>query len=223
MSKKALVTGITGQDGSYLAGLLLAKRYEVHGIIRRDSSFYTSCFDHLYHYPHESGTKRLLHYGDSSDGTQLTNLIYDISPDELYNSGAQSHVRIHFDMPEYTGDIVALGSIRLLESPRRSGIKASFYQACGSEMFGAAAPPQSESTPLQPRNPYAATKVYSYWMTRTYCKGYGIFDCKGFFFNHAPPGEGKSVTSKPSGNLPLKTISGINPDGSGKLRIDYLS
>jgi len=196
MSKKALVTGITGQDGSYLAELLLAKGYEVHGIIRRVSSFNTSRIDHLYRDPHESGTKLFLHYGDLSDGTQLTNLIYDIIPDEIYNLGAQSHVRISFDMPEYTGDIVALGTVRLLESLRRSGIKAKFYQASSSEMFGAVAPPQSESTPLQPRSPYAVAKVYSYWMTRNYCEGYGIFACNGILFNHESPRRGETFVTR---------------------------
>ena len=196
MSKKALVTGITGQDGSYLAELLLAKGYEVHGIIRRASSFNTSRIDHLYRDPHEAATRLFLHYGDLSDGTQLTNLIYDIIPDEIYNLGAQSHVRISFDMPEYTGDIVALGTIRLLESLRRSGSKAKFYQASSSEMFGAAAPPQSESTPLQPRSPYAVAKVYSYWMTRTYCEGYGIFACNGILFNHESPRRGETFVTR---------------------------
>jgi len=196
MYKKALVTGITGQDGSYLAELLLAKGYEVHGIIRRASSFNTSRIDHLYLDPHETGTRLFLHYGDLSDGTQLTNLIYDIIPDEIYNLGAQSHVRISFDMPEYTGDIVALGTVRLLESLRRSGIKAKFYQASSSEMFGVAAPPQSESTPLRPRSPYAVAKVYSYWMTRNYCEGYGILACNGILFNHESPRRGQTFVTR---------------------------
>jgi len=196
MPKKALVTGITGQDGSYLAELLLAKGYEVHGIIRRASTFNTARIDYLYHDPHDPGVKLFLHYGDLSDGTQLTNLIYDISPDEIYNLGAQSHVRVSFDMPEYTGDIVALGTTRLLESIRRSGIKARFYQASSSEMFGAAPPPQSESTPLQPRSPYAVAKVYSYWMTRNYCEGYGIFACNGILFNHESPRRGETFVTR---------------------------
>ena len=196
MPKKALVTGITGQDGSYLAELLLAKGYEVHGIIRRASTFNTSRIDYLYHDPHEPGIKFFLHYGDLSDGTQLTNLIYDISPDEIYNLGAQSHVRTSFDMPEYTGDIVALGTTRLLEALRRSGIKARFYQASSSEMFGVTPPPQSESTPLQPRSPYAVAKVYSYWMTRNYCEGYGIFACNGILFNHESPRRGETFVTR---------------------------
>ncbi len=208
MSKKALVTGITGQDGSYLAELLLAKGYEVHGIIRRASSFNTSRIDHLYRDPHESATRLFLHYGDLSDGTQLTNLIYDIIPDEIYNLGAQSHVRISFDMPEYTGDIVALGTIRLLESLRRSGSKAKFYQASSSEMFGAAAPPQSESTPLQPRSPYAVAKVYSYWMTRTYCEGYGIFACNGILFNHESPRRGETFVTRKITRALAQILSG---------------
>ncbi len=196
MTKKALITGITGQDGSYLAELLLSKGYQVHGLIRRSSTFNTSRIDHLYVDPHEPESKMLLHYGDLSDSTQLTNLIYNIIPDEIYHLGAQSHVRVSFDMPEYTGDIVALGTTRLLEALRRSGIKAKFYQASSSEMFGMAPPPQNETTPFQPRSPYAAAKVYSYWMTVNYRDGYNLFTCNGILFNHESPRRGETFVTR---------------------------
>ena len=196
MAKRALITGITGQDGSYLAEFLLLKGYEVHGIIRRASTFNTSRIDHLYVDPHEPDAKFFLHYGDLSDSSQLTNLIYDISPDEIYHLGAQSHVRVSFDIPEYTGDIVALGTTRLLEAIRKSGIKARFYQASSSEMFGAAPPPQNEDTPFQPRSPYAAAKVYAYWMTVNYLEGYGMFACNGILFNHESPRRGETFVTR---------------------------
>jgi len=160
--KKALITGITGQDGSYLAEFLISKGYEVHGIIRRASSFNTKRIDHLYVDRHNADAKVFLHYGDLSDSGQLTNIIYNIQPDEIYHLGAQSHVRVSFDVPEYTGDITALGTTRLLEAIRRSGARARFYQASSSEMFGSAPPPQNEKTFFHPRSPYAAAKVYSY-------------------------------------------------------------
>jgi GDPmannose 4,6-dehydratase len=196
MAKKALITGITGQDGSYLAELLLSKGYVVHGLIRRSSTFSTSRIDHLYVDPHEPKSKLFLHYGDLSDSTQLTNLFYDIMPDEIYHLGAQSHVRVSFDMPEYTGDIVALGTTRLLEALRRSGIKAKFYQASSSEMFGAASPPQNEVTPFQPRSPYAVAKVYSYWMAVNYRDGYNLFTCNGILFNHESPRRGETFVTR---------------------------
>jgi GDPmannose 4,6-dehydratase len=196
MAKKALITGITGQDGSYLAELLLSKGYQVHGLIRRSSTFNTARIDHLYVDPHQPESKMLLHYGDLSDSTQLTNLIYNIIPDEIYHLGAQSHVRVSFDMPEYTGDIVALGTTRLLEALRRSGIKAKFYQASSSEMFGAAPPPQNETTPFQPRSPYAAAKVYAYWMTVNYRDGYNLFTCNGILFNHESPRRGETFVTR---------------------------
>jgi GDPmannose 4,6-dehydratase len=196
MANKALITGITGQDGSYLAELLLSKGYQVHGIIRRSSSFSTARIDHLYVDPHEPDSRMLLHYGDLSDSTQLTNLFYDIAPDEIYNLGAQSHVRVSFDMPEYTGDIVALGTTRLLEALRRSGIKARFYQASSSEMYGAAPPPQNENTPFQPRSPYAIAKVYAYWMTLNYREGYNLFTCNGILFNHESPRRGETFVTR---------------------------
>jgi len=195
--KKALITGITGQDGSYLAELLLSKGYEVHGLIRRSSTFSTSRIDHIYIDPHEPGAKLLLHYGDLSDATQLTNLIYSIRPDEIYHLGAQSHVRVSFDTPEYTGDIVALGTTRILEAVRQSGLKARFYQASSSEMFGDSPPPQSEDTPFHPRSPYAVAKVYAFWMARNYREGYGLFATNGILFNHESPRRGETfVTHK---------------------------
>ena len=196
MTKRAFITGITGQDGSYLAEFLLSKGYEVHGIIRRASTFNTSRIDHLYVDPHEPGTKFLLHYGDLSDGTQLTNLIYDITPSEIYHLGAQSHVRVSFDTPEYTTDIVALGTTRLLEALRRSGIKARFYQASSSEMFGVTSPPQNEDTPFRPRSPYAAAKVYAYWMTVNYREGYNLFASNGILFNHESPRRGETFVTR---------------------------
>jgi GDPmannose 4,6-dehydratase len=194
--KKALVTGITGQDGSYLAEFLLAKDYAVHGIIRRSSTFNTSRIDHIYVDPHEPDARLFLHYGDLSDSTQLTNLIYNIKPDEIYHLGAQSHVRVSFDTAEYTGDVVALGTTRLLEAIRQSGIKTKFYQASSSEMFGAAPPPQSEETPFKPRSPYAVAKVYAYWMARNYREGYGIFAANGILFNHESPRRGETFVTR---------------------------
>ena len=196
MAKKAFITGITGQDGSYLAELLLAKGYEVHGLIRRASTFNTSRIDHLYVDPHESERKLLLYYGDLSDGTRLTNLLYDISPDEIYHLGAQTHVRVSFDIPEYTGDITALGTTRILEAVRRSGVKARFYQASSSEMFGSAPPPQNENTSFRPRSPYAAAKVYAYLMTVNYREGYGLFACNGILFNHESPRRGETFVTR---------------------------
>ncbi len=194
--KKAFITGITGQDGSYLAELLLAKGYEVHGHIRRASTFNTSRIDYLYLDPHESGTKLFLHYGDLSDGGQLTNLIYSIQPDEIYHLGAQSHVRVSFDMPEYTGDITGLGTTRILEAIRRSGVKARFYQASSSEMFGGLNAPQNENTPFRPRSPYAAAKLYAHWMTVNYREGYNIFASTGILFNHESPRRGQTFVTR---------------------------
>ncbi|MDO8281274.1 MAG: GDP-mannose 4,6-dehydratase [Thermodesulfovibrionia bacterium] len=195
-SKTALITGITGQDGSYLAELLLSKGYIVHGLIRRASTFNTRRVDHLYIDPHIPGRKLFLHYGDLSDSGQLTNLIYNIQPDEIYHLGAQSHVRVSFDMPEYTGDITAIGTTRILEAIHRSGIKTKFYQASSSEMFGSTPPPQNEKTPFHPRSPYAAAKVYSYWMTVNYREGYNLFACNGILFNHESPRRGETFVTK---------------------------
>ena len=195
-SKKALITGITGQDGSYLAEFLLSKGYEVHGLIRRASTFNTCRIDHIYMDPHQPEAKLFLHYGDISDGGRLTNLINNIGPDELYHLGAQSHVKVSFDMPEYTGDITALGTTRLLEAVRSSDTKIKFYQASSSEMFGNAPPPQNENTPFQPRSPYAAAKVYAYWMTRNYRTGYNLFACNGILFNHESPRRGQTFVTR---------------------------
>jgi GDPmannose 4,6-dehydratase len=194
--KCALITGITGQDGAYLAELLLSKDYEVHGLIRRASTFNTGRIDHIYTDPHTLGARLFLHYGDLSDSGQLTNLIYNIQPDEVYHLGAQSHVRVSFDMPEYTGDITALGTVRILEAIRRSGIKTKFYQASSSEMFGASPPPQNEKTPFYPRSPYAAAKVYSYWMTVNFREGYKMFACNGILFNHESPRRGETFVTR---------------------------
>jgi GDPmannose 4,6-dehydratase len=194
--KRALITGITGQDGSYLAELLLSMGYEVHGLIRRASTFNTGRIDHIYKDPHLPETKLFLHYGDLSDSGQLTNLIYNIQPEEIYHLGAQSHVRVSFDMPEYTGDITALGTVRFLEAIRRSGIKTRYYQASSSEMFGAAPPPQNELTPFYPRSPYAAAKVYAYWMTVNYREAYDLFACNGILFNHESPRRGETFVTR---------------------------
>jgi len=196
VGKKALITGITGQDGSHLAELLLSKAYEVHGLIRRSSTFNTERIDHIYVDPHDPSAKLFLHYGDITDSGQLTNLIYNIQPDEIYHLAAQSHVRVSFDMPEFTGDVTGLGTTRLLESIRRSGIKAKFYQASSSEMFGDVPAPQNEETPFRPRSPYAAAKVYAYWMVRNYREGYGMFACNGILFNHESPRRGETFVSR---------------------------
>jgi len=194
--KKALITGITGQDGSYLAEFLLSKGYEVHGIVRRSSSFNRSRIDHLYVDPHLPDARFFLHYGDLADSEQLTEVIYNIKPDEIYHLAAQSHVRVSFDLSEYTGDITGLGTTRLLEAVRRSGIHAKFYQASSSEMFGNAPAPQSENTPFQPRSPYAAAKVYAYWMVRNYREGYNLFACNGILFNHESPRRGETFVTR---------------------------
>lgn len=194
--KKALITGITGQDGSYLAEFLLSKGYVVHGIIRRSSTFNTNRIDHIYKDSHIRGVKLHLHYGDLSDSSQLTNLIYNIKPDEIYHLGAQSHVRVSFDMPEYTGDITGLGTTRILEAVRRSGIKCRYYQASSSEMFGDAPAPQNEDTPFRARSPYAAAKIYSYWMANNYREGYNLFACNGILFNHESPRRGETFVTR---------------------------
>ncbi|MCX5807683.1 MAG: GDP-mannose 4,6-dehydratase [Proteobacteria bacterium] len=194
--KKALITGITGQDGSYLAEFLLSKGYEVHGIIRRASTFNTGRIDHIYADPHQPGARLFLHYGDLSDGGQLGHIIYNIQPDEVYHLAAQSHVRVSFDMPEYTGDSTALGTTRLLEAIRRSGITTKYYQASSSELFGGTPPPQNEKSPFYPRSPYAAAKIYSYWMTINYREGYNLFACNGILFNHESPRRGETFVTR---------------------------
>jgi GDPmannose 4,6-dehydratase len=196
--KKALITGITGQDGSYLAELLLSKGYEVHGLIRRASTFNTQRIDHLYHDPHGNGGKihLYLHYGDVANTGNLVDLIYSVKPDEVYHLAAQSHVRVSFDLPEYTGDVTGLGSMRILEAIRKSGITARFYQASSSEMFGCAKPPQNENTVFEPQSPYAAAKVYAYWVTRNYRQGYEMFACNGILFNHESPRRGETFVTR---------------------------
>jgi GDPmannose 4,6-dehydratase len=194
--KRALITGITGQDGSYLTEFLLSKGYEVHGLIRRASTFNTGRIDHLYQDPHEPGVKLFLHYGDLSNSEQLTNLIYNIRPDEIYHLGAQSHVKVSFEMPEFTGDVSGIGTTRILEAVRRSGITTRLYQASSSEMFGGAPAPQNEQTPFQPRSPYAAAKVYAYWMVANYREGYRLFACNGIMFNHESPRRGETFVSR---------------------------
>lgn len=196
--KKALITGITGQDGSYLAELLLSKGYEVHGIIRRASTFNTRRIDHIYHDPHNNGekVKLYLHYGDISVPETLFKVINTVRPDEIYHLAAQSHVRVSFDMPEYTSDITGLGTIRVLEAMRKTNVDARFYQASSSEMFGGAHPPQSEETPFHPRSPYAAAKVYSYWVTRNYRDSYDLFASNGILFNHESPRRGETFVTR---------------------------
>ncbi|MDD4256002.1 MAG: GDP-mannose 4,6-dehydratase [Methanofollis sp.] len=196
IAQKALITGITGQDGSYLAELLLHKGYEVHGIIRRSSTFNTSRIDHIYADPHDPQARLFLHYGDLSDCEQISNIIYNIKPDEIYHLGAQSHVRVSFDTPEYTGNVTGLGTTRLLETIRKSGNGIKFYQASSSEMFGATPPPQKEDTAFWPRSPYACAKVYAYSMARNYRDGYGMFACNGILFNHESPRRGETFVTR---------------------------
>ncbi|MFP4157871.1 MAG: GDP-mannose 4,6-dehydratase [Opitutales bacterium] len=197
--KKALITGITGQDGSYLAEFLLEKGYEVHGIIRRASTFNTDRIDHLYNDPHVHGTKLFLHYGDLADGVQMVKLLYDLKPDEIYHLGAQSHVRVSFDVPEYTGDVTGLGTLRILEAIREVGLdnKCRFYQASSSEMFGLVQEvPQTEKTPFYPRSPYGCAKVYAYWLTVNYRESYGLHATNGILFNHESPRRGETFVTR---------------------------
>ncbi|HEX7503813.1 MAG TPA: GDP-mannose 4,6-dehydratase [Syntrophales bacterium] len=194
--KRAFITGITGQDGSYLTEFLLGKGYEVHGLIRRASTFNTDRIDHLYKDIHDPDNHLYLHFGDLSTSGQLTDLLHSIKPDEIYHLGAQSHVRVSFDMPEYTGDITGMGTLRLLEAVRKTGIKTKFYQASSSEMFGAAPPPQSEQTLFQPQSPYAAAKVFAYYLVRNYRDAYKIFACNGILFNHESPRRGETFVTR---------------------------
>ncbi len=194
--KKALITGITGQDGSYLAELLLGKGYEVHGLIRRASTFNTHRIDHLYEDPHTQGKRLFLHYGDLTDGSRLVTLLASIQPDEVYHLAAQSHVRVSFDEPEYTGDTTGMGTTRLLEAIRMIGLECRFYQASSSEMFGATPPPQNEETPFYPRSPYGAAKLYGYWMTRNYREAYDLFAVNGILFNHESPRRGETFVTR---------------------------
>ncbi len=206
--KIAFITGITGQDGSYLAELLLSKGYEVHGLVRRSSTFNTSRIDHIYMDPHSADARMFLHYGDLSDSEMITNIMYNIKPDEVYHLGAQSHVRVSFDTPEYTGNVTALGSTRLLEAARRGNREMKFYQASSSEMFGATPPPQSEETCFWPRSPYACAKLYSYWMVKNYRDGYGMFAANGILFNHESPRRGETFVTRKITRSVAKILSG---------------
>ena len=216
--KKAFITGVNGQDGSYLAELLLSKGYDVHGLIRRSSSFNTQRVEQIYHDPHESGVRFLMHYGDLSDSGSLVNLIRDLEPDEIYHLGAQSHVKVSFDVPEYTADATAMGTIRMLEAIRASGVQTRFYQASSSEMFGSAPPPQSETTPFHPRSPYGVSKVFAYWATVNYREAYGLFACNGILFNHESIRRGETfVTRKIS-----RAVARINAGLQDKLYLGNL-
>jgi GDPmannose 4,6-dehydratase len=194
--RRAFITGISGQDGSYLAEQLLEKGYEVHGLVRRSSSFNTRRLDPIYRDPHERDVPLVLHYGDLADGGSLTNLIRDIAPDEIYHLGAQSHVRVSFDVPEYTAQTTGLGTLRILEAVRASGVQTRFYQASSSEMFGSAPPPQNETTPFHPRSPYGAAKVFGYWATVNYREAYGLFAVNGILFNHESSRRGETFVSR---------------------------
>jgi GDPmannose 4,6-dehydratase len=207
--KRALLTGLTGQDGSYLAELLLEKGYEVHGIIRRSSSFNTGRIEHLYRDPHEEGTRLFSHYGDLADPVALTRLIYALQPHEIYNLGAQSHVRVSFDIPEYTFDVTGAGTLRLLEAIRESEVKTRFYQASSSEIFGSTPPPQNEATPFHPRSPYAVAKVAAYWSTVNYRESYGMFAVNGILFNHESPRRGETFVTRKITRAAARSKAGL--------------
>ena len=219
MAKRALITGITGQDGSYLAELLLSKGYEVHGLVRRASTFNTARIDHIYQDPHETDIRLSLHHGDLSNLEQLSNLIYNLEPDEIYHLGAQSHVMVSFEIPEYTGEVTALGTTRILEAVRRSGIKTRFYQASSSEMFGDSSAPQNETTPFHPRSPYACAKVYAYHMAVNYRDGYGLFTSNGILFNHESPRRGETFVTRKI----TRAIAAILAGDQDKLYLGELS
>ncbi len=208
-AKKALVTGITGQDGSHLAELLLAKGYEVHGLIRRSSSFNTARLDGIYQDPHEKGRRLILHYGDLNDASSLNAVLRRVEPDEIYNLGAQSHVKVSFDVPEYTSEVTALGAVRILEAIREVGIRPRFYQASSSEMFGKVAEtPQRETTPFHPRSPYGVAKVYAYWITVNYRESYGLFACNGILFNHEGPRRGETFVTRKITRAVARIVNG---------------
>ncbi len=213
--KRAFITGITGQDGSYLAEFLLSKGYEVHGLVRRASTFNTQRIDHIYIDAHEPDARIFFHYGDLSDSEMISHVLYNIKPDEIYHLGAQSHVRISFDTPEYTGNITGLATTRILEAARRSNPDVKFYQASSSEMFGHTPPPQNEDSCFWPRSPYACAKVYSYWMTRNYRDGYNMFTCNGILFNHESPRRGETFVTR-------KITRGIAAILAGKEKYLYL-
>jgi GDPmannose 4,6-dehydratase len=206
--KRAVITGITGQDGSYLAELLLSKGYEVHGFIRRSSSFNTGRIDHIYQDSQTPEHRLFLHFGDLADGSRLVTLMNEIQPDEVYNLAAQSHVRVSFDEPEYTGDTTGLGAVRLLEAIRSAGVSPRFYQASSSEMFGASAPPQNEQTPFYPRSPYGVAKVYAHWITRNYREAYGLFACNGILFNHESPRRGGTFVTRKITRAVARIVAG---------------
>jgi GDPmannose 4,6-dehydratase len=208
--KRALVTGITGQDGSYLAELLLSKGYEVHGVVRRSSTFSTGRIEHLYQDPHEPDQRLVLHYGDLTDSSRLVTLLEKVRPDEVYHLAAQSHVRVSFDEPEFTGNTTGLGTARLLEAIRMVGIDTRYYQASSSEMFGATPPPQSESTPFYPRSPYGAAKVYGYWMARNYREAHGLFAVNGILFNHESPRRGETFVSRKVARAAARIALGLD-------------
>lgn len=208
MTKRAFITGITGQDGSYLAELLLEKGYEVHGVIRRSSSFNTDRIDHLYQDPHEEDVRLHLYYGDLTDGSQLARRIRMIEPDEIYNLAAQSHVAVSFEQPEYTGDVDGLGTVRLLEAIREAGVETKLYQAGTSEMFGDSPPPQNEDTPFRPRSPYAVAKLYAYWMTRNYREAYGMFAVTGILNNHESPRRGETFVTRKVTRAVARIVAG---------------
>ncbi|HEY5892572.1 MAG TPA: GDP-mannose 4,6-dehydratase [Chthoniobacterales bacterium] len=211
--KKALITGITGQDGSYLADLLLSKGYEVHGIIRRASTFNTSRIDHIYLDPHINGVRLFLHYGDLADSVGLVKLLYQLQPDEIYNLGAQSHVRVSFDVPEYTADVTGVGVIRILEAIRESGVKPRFYQASSSEMYGKVqAVPQTETTPWWPRSPYGCAKMFGYWATVNYREGYGLHASNGILFNHESPRRGETFVTRKISRAVARIKLGLQDD-----------
>jgi GDPmannose 4,6-dehydratase len=212
MAKKALITGVTGQDGSYLAELLLEKGYEVHGLIRRASTFNTGRLEHIYTDPHVEGIRFFLHYGDLTDGSRLVTLLQKIQPDEVYHLAAQSHVRVSFDEPEFTGDTTGTGTTRILEAIRMIGLNCRFYQASSSEMFGATPPPQNENTPFWPRSPYGAAKVYGYWMARNYREAYGMFAVNGILFNHESPRRGETFVTRKITRAVARIKAGLDED-----------
>ena len=211
--KRAFITGVTGQDGSYLAELLLEKGYEVHGLIRRSSSFNTSRIDHLYQDPHVNGVKLFLHHGDMTDATNLARLVYEIQPDEIYNLAAQSHVRVSFDAPEFTGDVDALGTLRLLEAVRLTHSKARFYQASTSELYGLVQEvPQRETTPFYPRSPYAVAKLYGFWIVKNYREAYGLHASNGILFNHESPRRGETFVTRKVTRAASRIKMGLQSD-----------
>lgn len=212
MSKVALITGITGQDGSYLTELLLSKKYEVHGIIRRSSSFNTARLNDVYQHPHVDNRNLILHYGDLQDSSSLINLIRDIKPNEIYNLGAQSHVKVSFEIPESTSDITGLGTIRLLEAIRASGIETKFYQASSSELYGSTPPPQNELTPFHPRSPYGVAKIFSYWATVNYRESYGLHASNGILFNHESPRRGETFVTRKITKAVARIAAGIDKE-----------